>query len=41
MQQERYYEYMKRRFREENAKMDAALQNAKRSKRSNAKSNIQ
>jgi len=31
MQQERYYEYMKRRFREENAKMDAALQNAKRS----------
>ena len=31
MEQERYYEYMKRRFREENAKMDAALENAKRS----------
>ena len=31
MEQERYYDYMKRRFREENAKMDVALQNAKRS----------
>ena len=31
VQQERYYDYMLRRFREENAKMDKALENAKRS----------
>ena len=31
MSQERYYEYMLRRFREENEKMNKALENAKRS----------
>jgi hypothetical protein len=31
MQQERYYEYMKRRSREEDAKLTNALENAKRS----------
>ena len=31
MSEERYYEYMLRRNREENAKMDKALENAKRS----------